>query len=261
MQPVVRSLRILTALADHRGGLGLQELANTLELPVSTVHRLMTVLESERFVIRTARGKRFLLGPAVRGLVASTSSDHVRRVAEPTMARLNRATAETVFLAELVGTEVTCFSILEGRRPLRLFVQLGQALPLHAAASARVILASLDERDVEGLLDNVEFTRWTPRTLTDRVELERHLALVRDRGYDICDDELEDHAWAVAAPVRDLTGRLRAALTIVAPLPTVGDAARRSELQQAVLQAAAEISAELGAEPGLEPVDRHSDIA
>jgi IclR family acetate operon transcriptional repressor len=247
MQPVVRALRVLSAVAESSGGASLQELAETLQLPVSTVHRLIGVLESEKFVIRTTRGKRFLLGPAVQSLLARTSSDLLRRVAEPTMARLNRATGETVFLAELVGKDVICVALSEGTRPLRLSVRLGHALPLHAAAAARVILGWLEEQEAESLLDGAELTRWTPRTITDRKELVRHLALVRERGFDVCDDEMDNHVWAVAAPVRDLSGNVRAALTIVVPLPTVGDAARRLELQTAVLAAAAEISAELGA--------------
>jgi DNA-binding IclR family transcriptional regulator len=252
MQPVVRALRVLTSLANAGGGLGLQELADALELPPSTVHRLAAVLMDEGFIVRTQRDKRFMLGPAVRGLVASTSSDYVRRVAEPTIARLNRATGETVFLAELVGKQVVCFAIVQGTRPLRLFVHLGSALPLHAAASARVLLAHLDDASTSALLDSVQFTQWTPRTITDRTELTRHLALVRERGYDVCDDEMDDHIWAVAAPLRDMTGQVRAALTVVAPLPTVGDAVRRGQLQAAVLQASTEISAELGA---ADPVD------
>ena len=249
MQPVVRALRVLTVLADHGGGLGLQELADLLGLPPSTVYRLTAVLMDEGFIVRTAQGKRFLLGPAVRRLVASTSSDHVRRVAEPTMARLNRETRETVFLAEMVGNEAVCFAIIQGTRPLRMYVQLGSSLPLHAAASARVLLAHVPEPTAGALLDEVEMTQWTPRTITDRRELLHHLAVVRERGYDICDDEMENHVWAVAAPVRDITGEVRAALAVVAPLPTVGNAERRAVLQSAVVAASAEVSAELGAAP------------
>lgn len=246
MRPVARALKILTVLGEHSGGMTLQELADALDMPASTAYRLTTVLESEGFLIRTAKGKRFLLGSAVRSLVASTSSDYLRRVAEPVMARLNRETRETVFLTEMIGTEVVCIAVAPGTRALRFFVRLGGALPFNAAASARVILSSLDDRQVQALLDGVEFTRWTPRTIFDHGELLHHLAMVRQRGYDICDDELEDHAWAVAAPLHDLTGNVRAAVAVVAPLPTVGDASRRTELQSATLTAATEISAELG---------------
>lgn len=248
MRPVVRALGVLTALADHGGGLSLQELSDILELPPSTVHRLASVLANQGFVIRTGKAKRFMLGPSVRRLVASTSSDYVRRVADPTVARLNRTTGETVFLAELVGKQVVCFAIVQGTRPLRVFVHLGRTLPLHAAASARVILAHINETSLGDLLTEAEFTQWTPHTITDRAALVRHLALVRERGFDVCDDEMPDHEYAVAAPLRDITGTVRAAIAVVAPLATVGNAARRAWLQVAVSEAAAEISAELGAE-------------
>lgn len=245
MQPVVRALRLLTTLAEN-GGLGLQELAEELGLPLSTVHRLASVLEEERFVVRTPRDRKFLLGPAVRQLVSTTSSENIRRIAEPTVASLNRHTGETVFLAELVGEEVVCFDIRPGTKPLRLFVRLGRALPLHASASARAIVAELDDKHIETLLESVEFTAFTPRTITDRQGLRRHLDLVRDRGYDICDDEMEDHVWAVAAPLRDAAQAVPASITVIAPLTSVGVPARRVELQAAVLRAADEISAELG---------------
>jgi DNA-binding IclR family transcriptional regulator len=256
MQPVVRSLRLLSVLADSGGGLGLQELADALELPVSTVHRLTSVLEDEGYLFRTPKTKKFILGPSVRRLVASTTSDYIRRVAEPTVAALNRATGETVFLAELVGTEVVCFAIVQGTRALRLFVHLGRTLPLHAAASARAILAYLDEATVASLLDGLEYTQWTPRTITDRAELVRHLAGARARGYDICDDEMEDHVWAVAAPLYDGSGQVRASIAVVVPLPSVGDPTRRSSLQSALLAAANEISIELGAKLADAPLDR-----
>jgi len=154
----------------------------------------------------------------------------MRRVAEPIVADLNRTTDETVFFAELVGKLVVCFAIVQGTRPLRLFVDLGRALPSHAAASARVMLAHLDEASVAGLLADADFSQWTPKTIIDRATFVRHLALVRSRGYDVCDNEMPDHEWAVAAPLRDVTSKVRASIAVVAPLATVGDVARRARL-------------------------------
>ncbi len=90
----------------------------------------------------------------------------MRRVAEPIVADLNRTTGETVFLAELVGKQVVCFAIVQGTRLLRLFVDLGRALPLHAAASARVMLAHLDEASVAGLLVTRTSGNGHPRPLS-----------------------------------------------------------------------------------------------
>lgn len=249
MQPVIRALNVLMALAQHEGGMALHELAAAVELPPSTVHRIVGVLESEDFLVRTPEGRRFLLGRKVRALAAGTSSHFVQAAARTELTRLNRATQEAVFVAEFVGHEVVCIAFLPGTRRLRLFVSLGTALPLHAAASARVLLAAQDDDTVRSLLQGYRFTAWTPRTLTSKKALLQHLQQVRVRGYDIDDDEMNDSAWAVAGPIRDLTGEVRAAVAVVAPVSQVHDEARRMMLRTEVLAAARAISIELGYQP------------
>jgi DNA-binding IclR family transcriptional regulator len=250
MQPVVRALRLLTALADSAGGMTLHDLAETLDLPISTVHRLATVLEKEGYLLRTTKGKRFLLGPAVQRLVASTGSNYLRAVAEPVMARLNRATGQTVYLAEVVGQDVICVAYMPGTSSLRFFVHLGRSLPLHASAGARVILSALAPSEVRMMLDKASMDRLTEHTITDHDQLLAHLETVRRRQWDICDDELESQVWAVAAPVYDLNDAVRAAVVIVAPMSTLGDGAQRESLRDSVVSAGLEISAELGAAVG-----------
>jgi DNA-binding IclR family transcriptional regulator len=246
MQPIRRALNLLNVLAESDGGLTLQELASRMELPPSTVHRLASVLEEEGYLTRTPAEKRFMLGRRVRALVASTSSAFLQQAVQPELVRLNRSTQEAVFVAEFVGSEVVCIAFRPGTRPLRLFVSLGAALPPHAASSARVLYSSLDPDEVRTLLKDYEYTSWTPRTITREAQLLRHLELVRSRGYDIDDDEMNDSAWAVSAPVRDITGQVRAALAVVAPVSQVADPTRREMLLQEVLRGARNLSAELG---------------
>jgi DNA-binding IclR family transcriptional regulator len=252
MQPVVRALRLLTVLADNGGGMTLQDLAETLDLPISTVHRLATVLEGEMYLLRTAKGKRFLLGPAVRRLVASTSSNYLRTVAEPVMSRLSRRTGQTVYLAEMIGDNVVCVGHIPGTSSLRFFVQLGRSLPLHASAGARVIVSALPESEVRTLLDKATMDRLTEHTITDYSKLLTRLetVTVRRRKWDICDDEMESQVWAVAAPVCDLDDTVRAAVAIVAPTSTIDNGAPRESLRDSVVAAGLEISAELGSSFG-----------
>lgn len=245
MQPVVRALKILTTLSGGRG-MALGDIADELDLPASTVHRFMTVLEEERFVVRTVKGKRYHLGPAARGLMAGTKTAYLREVAEPVMRRLVREHGETVFLTELVGPEVVCFAFQEGTRSLRHHVQIGRSLPLHAASSARMILAGLPDDEIGELISKNDYVRFTARTITDPESLRRHLSVTRAAGYDICDDEMEDHIWAVSVPLLDAQGPTRCALTLVAPLVTVEAHERRAELIDAARRAGAEISSEQG---------------
>ena len=248
MQPVVRALRLLTTLAHQKSALSLQELADLEGLPVSTVHRLVGVLQSEGFLVRSERGKLYSLGPAVRALVASTSSDLIRRVAEPVMRDLNLETHETVILVEIVGHDAVCIAIREGRRSLRMYVELGSPMPLHAASTARVLLAGLDDSTARSMLEaHAPLDKWTDRTITDVDEVMKHLTRIREQGYDVCDDEMENATWAVAAPLVDSTCAIRASLGIPDPLFFIEDPQRQSHLTEAVRDAATAISKELGA--------------
>ncbi len=246
MQPIVRALAILTVLANKQTGLTLSELAQELELPISTVHRLANVLVEQGFVIRTLTGRRYLLGPAALALVAGTTNTFVRQATAPFLAELNAATQETVFLSELVGNKAVCFSVLDGIRPMRFLVRPGGTLPLHAAASARAILAWLPDLERSRLLDSIEYTRWTANTISSPSALYRKLEETRRLGYDVCDDELEDRVWAVGAPVFDLSGDVRASLTVVAPLNSVNSSERREEIIASTVTHAGRISEELG---------------
>ncbi len=250
MKPVVRSLRILRTVANSGGGLTLQDMAHELDLPLSTVHRLAGVLEDEAFLTRTPRAKRYVLGPAVRSLMSRTETEHIREVARPAMWRLRREYGEAVYLAELIGAEVICVDHLSGTGQLRLFVELGRSMPLHASASARVILAMLDDDIRTGLLDHLDMPSLTEQTITTATELNRRIGLIRRRGYDISERELDPHGWAVAAPLRNADGTLYAAITVVAPESNVAREKRRSDIQNAVVTAAKEISVELGAAAG-----------
>ncbi|HEV7957581.1 MAG: IclR-family transcriptional regulator [Microbacteriaceae bacterium] len=246
MQPIVRALKILRTLGMSQAGLTLSELATHIGLPVSTTYRIAQVLQDEGFLIRTPAGKRYMIGPSARTLVSETSGAYVRQAGHSYASELNRMTQETVFLSELVGNQAVCIAVYEGMRPLRFLVRPGGTLPLHAAAGARAILAWLPDLDRTHVLDGIEYTRWTSKTITTPSELYRKLDETREQGYDICDDELEERAWAVGAPIFDLTNRVRASITVVAPLESMSDQVRRASVIDLTEKAARSISTELG---------------
>lgn len=246
MQPLVRALTILRTIAARQAGLTISDIASIVGLPISTTHRIVHVLQDEGFVIRTPVGKRYLIGPSARALISQTSGAYLRQASDTFAAELNRVTQETVFIAEPVGREVVCIAVLDGMRPLRFLVSLGGSLPLHAAAAARAILAWMPDIDRSRILDGLEYTRWTGRTITSPSELYRHLDETRVNGYDISDDELDDRAWAVGAPIFDSGNRVQASITVVAPLESTKDPAWRSNVIDLTVKAARDISAELG---------------
>ena len=263
MQVVVRALSVLRELAPRPGGLGLADLAARLDVPQGSMHRLLAVLEGEHFVSRSPSNRRYFLGPAARQLTEDNTRHNALLVTpHPAIAVAAQHSGETVFLTELIGNRAVCVSLVESRHPLRLFVQVGQAMPLHAAASARALLADRDPDEIRRLCATRSLTPYTAETVTDVEVLIEHLAVVRARGYDVCDDELEHGVWAVSAPVRASTGRVVASVTMAAPAYRVGSADLRSGARETVLSAASAMAADLGwVEPPLPGGDADSPAA
>ncbi|MEV8311736.1 IclR family transcriptional regulator [Streptomyces flavidovirens] len=247
MQVVTRVLSILQALAPKSKGATLQELHEELDIPVGSVHRLLAVLMEEDFVTRSPTTKRYFLGPAARQLTEQAPyRTALLATPHPAVVAAGRANGETVFLTELIGDRAVCVALVEGRHPLRLFVRIGQEMPLHAAASSRALIAYLPETVARKLLDGHTLDAFTPDTPTTADTVVEHLALVRARGYDICDDELDRGVWAVAAPVFTSTGAVAATVTLAAAGGRMREPLARASATQSVLTAARELSAELG---------------
>jgi DNA-binding IclR family transcriptional regulator len=247
MQLVIRALRVLRALAPETKGVTLQQLHIELDIPLGSLHRLLATLCEQDFVTRSPVNRRYFLGPAARQL-GQVSSQQGALLAEPHPAVVEAAqqSRETVFLTELVGDRAICVALVEGTHPLRLFVRIGQDMPLHAAAASRALLAYLDTAAATRVLASralTPFTRDTPSTVEEVLD---HLALIRGRGYDVCDDELDRGVWAVAAPVFSSTGEPVASVTMAAAGGRMRDPLDRTTATHTVLAAARQMSQELG---------------
>jgi IclR family transcriptional regulator, acetate operon repressor len=259
IEVVVRAIEVLNAVAAARSGRTLQELHDELDIPVGSLHRILATLSQSDYLRRSPVTKRYFVGRAARALTGGTGSASARLVQPPpALVEAATETGETTFLTELVGDVPVCVSIVEAEHALRLFVRIGQEMPLHAAASSRAILAHLDEGVARTLLAGAapltEYTAGTPRDVEDVM---RVLKEVRSQGYAVCDNELDPNAWAVSAPIRDGDDRVTSSVTVTAPSARMADPEARARATRAVLRAAEALSAELGSPRG-QPTDDRS---
>ncbi|MGW6054516.1 IclR family transcriptional regulator [Streptomyces sp. NPDC055189] len=247
MQVVIRALQVLRALAPKSKGATLQELHDELGIPTGSLHRLLVTLGKEDFVTRSEVNRRYFLGPIARQL-AEQNQHQSALLVTPHRAVVSAAetSGETVFLTELIGGKAVCVALSEGCHPLRLFVRIGQEMPLHAAASGRTLLAYRSEAETRALLARRELTKFTEETPVTVDDVLAHLAQVRARGYDVCDDELDRGVWAVSAPIFTSTGAVAASVTLAAAGSRMRDPLNRASAVQTVLTAARDLSAELG---------------
>ena len=242
VQAIARAALVLRALERAPEGIGLADLAATVELPKSTVHRLLAALAAEDLVELGPEGTARLGSGLVR-LGAATRRGLRFRLA-PVMLRLRRELDETVDLAILEGDEVTFVEQFPAPHRLRAVSGVGTSFPAHCTANGKALLAALADEEVELLLPS-RLERFTERTITSRSGLLAELAEIRKRGVAFDIEEHTEGICAIGAAVADPAGPAGA---ISVPIPTQRFADRRDEYAGLVGAAAAAGTRALGGE-------------
>jgi IclR family transcriptional regulator, acetate operon repressor len=217
MQNVVNALRVLEEVAVRQPA-GVGELSRILGLPKSTVQRALRTLATAGW-IRPAGSEvtRWVLTSKALHVGRRASGElSLRDVAVPVMEDLRRRTEETIHLAVPEGDSAVLIERLETPKVLRIILPLGKALPVHASANGKAILAHGAPEVIERHLA-AGLPRHTPTTVTDPGKLRAELALIRERGYATNDGEWRDDIAAVAAPVLGPDRRPVAAISISLP--------------------------------------------
>jgi IclR family acetate operon transcriptional repressor len=248
VRSVDRAAALLLALGDTAGEAGVTELARRLGLHKSTASRLLATLEKRGLVEQDEENGKYRLGLVVIRLAERAEQTlDLRSIAMPELDRLARATRETTGLGVLDDDALLTVAQADGPNLVAMGDWTGRHMPLHCAASGKVLLASLPEREVLRLVRR-GLQQCTDRTLTRLEPLLEELARVRRRGFATAFGEFEPTMNAVAAPVHDARGAVVAAVDVRGPSFRVAPA-RVPELVQHAREAAAAISVRLGGTP------------
>jgi DNA-binding IclR family transcriptional regulator len=181
-----RAFAILDALATAPQDASLSELAETVKLHKSTVHRLLMILEGYRVVQRDPQTGRYQLGLRLFELGSlAVGNFNVRERARAHLERLVYEVDETVHLCVLDAGEVLYIDKIEPSRSVRMASRVGRRNPAHCTAVGKAMLAWLPEKEVENILRHHGLPRMTPNTIVTPAELRSELERVRQRGYAI----------------------------------------------------------------------------
>ena len=238
---VVRAISVLKALGRSPSPNGVTELGTATGLSKATVFRLLGALENEGMVARDGLNGAYRLGPEMISLGASAlSTTDLREIAHYELVRLTEVSGETSTLEVLSGNDVLVIDEVQGRFLFSATPEIGRRWPIHATSTGKVLLAfSQTPRALPRL------TKYAPRTITTRVEIDRELERVRQHGYAFAVDELETGLVAMAAPIRNHLGYVAAALSINGPASRLTPKCRR-ELQVKLCASAKRVSRRLG---------------
>lgn len=246
MQSLVRGFRILETLAHAGGELGMQEISRQTELHISTVFRLIETLEECHLVERSPETGKYRMGLKVLtwGTQVLQTKD-LRLVAGRFLQALNEKTRETVHLTVRDGDAAVYIHKFDSPIPLRIYSEIGKRAPLYCTGVGKVLLAALSEKEKRVWLKRNSLKKFTPTTITDRSKLEEEILRIRELGYALDNEEHEPHVRCVAAPIRDYSGHVVAAVSVTVPsVRMTGD--RVPKLIRGVKDTANKISAHLG---------------
>ena len=238
VQSVDRSFAVLRALAG--GPAGVTELAERVDLPKSTVARLLSTLEALGAVEQLAVGGEYHLGETLVELgAAARPGRSLGPLVRPFLAELTEATGEATGFSVPDGLEMLYLVQITPDSELQVRDWTGQRIPMHAVPSGHVVLAA-DDQLVRRLVD-AGLEAFTDRTLTDPDELAARLHQVRVDGYAWNYGEYADGLNSVAAPLRDRTGKVIGAIHIYGAATGLPGGRGAAELGRLVVATAARV--------------------
>lgn len=246
VQTVQNAMRILKVFTINKREWTLTEIAREQNMSISTTKRLLYTLEKYGYVVRLADSKKYKLGLSILSLsgVVTTTMD-IHREARSILIKLQQDYGEAIHIGVLEGIETVYLEKYESLNPVRLASFIGKNNPAYCSGCGKVLLAFKEQKDLEKIIKEIErqgYTRYGVCTVKNTKELMEKLKRVKEKGYDICKDELSTGITSIAAPIYDYDESVIAAISITGPNNRMNIPA----MTDGVVKAAKEISRKLG---------------
>ncbi|BDD81694.1 IclR family transcriptional regulator [Tsukamurella pulmonis] len=214
-QSLTRALEILRLLGE--GPASLDELADELGVHKTTVLRLLRPLTDARFAYHDA-AHRYHLGSRVFDLAARASEQRsIKEIAAPHLIAFNREYGRTTHLAAREGDAVVYIDKLESRDLIRMYSRVGMEANLNSSAVGKVMLADLPDAELRPFVQGIDFTLRTPNTIVAPEAYLHEIEKVREQDWAVDREENEPSINCIAAPVRDASGSVVAAVSVSVP--------------------------------------------
>jgi IclR family transcriptional regulator, pca regulon regulatory protein len=244
VQSLERGLSVITAFSAERPSMTLSEVAKVTGLTRAAARRFLLTLQRLGYV--TADDRTFSLSPRTLELgYAYLSSTPFWELAQPHMESLVDRLHESSSISVLDGAEIVYVSRVPTKRIMTISLSVGSRLPAYPTSMGRVLLAGLDDARLDDYLERVTLVPLTTRTVTNRETLRRHLVEVREQGWALVDQELEEGVRSIAAPLRDTRSKVVGALNVSAHAARTTLDRLRREFLPALLDTAGAINAAL----------------
>jgi DNA-binding IclR family transcriptional regulator len=246
LNAIDKLFHLLEQFTDEKPQWGVRELSLKAGLSPNLTHWYLKNLERNRVVKKDPENEKYELGYRLFELANRNSRlSAVRRVALPILKELSASTGATAILKVLDGKELLCLASVEAPSSLRVHHAEGTRVPCNYGCVGKVLMAHMDEREAEDLVRKGHIRRFTERTIMDAAALKKEWTQIRMRGWAYSSGESIKGARAVAAPVRDASGKVCAGIGVTFPAIALTKAQAKAAAAT-VVKAAHRLSVELG---------------
>ncbi|MBJ8345817.1 IclR family transcriptional regulator C-terminal domain-containing protein [Antrihabitans sp. YC2-6] len=245
VQSIERGFAVLLAFDAEHPNPSLAEVASRTGLSRPAVRRILLTLQRLGYV--SGSNGRWTLTPRVLSIGQHYSATHtLLEAAMPRLLKVAEATGESASLGVLDGTDVVYAARVPVRRIMSINVSVGTRVPAYATSMGRALLAWGTPEQLAPVLDQAPFGKLATGTITTAEQLERELAKVREQGYALTSEELEQGLISLAAPVRDVSGAVVGVVACSTSTARNTPEDFRAQAVPCVLEAAALLSADMG---------------
>ena len=196
-----RILNILEEIIVDPVNFTAKKIAHKLRIPLPTIYRHIETLCEEKYLV-ASNSKKYLPGPKIRNLILkSLPYEPNFTLRRSYLRKLTNDIEETVSLSIPIGTKLVYFDRIEFHWPMQLNLEAGDHLPLHASASGKLYLSSIEEEKVIQIFENIKTPKTAKNTITDILQFKKELKKIKNQGYAFDDEEWFDGMVGVSVPI------------------------------------------------------------
>lgn len=212
---VGKALEVLDMVANFERPVRFSEILEASPYPKATLYRLVQTLTSQRMLSFDQEAQTYALGVRLLGLAhAAWAQSSLAPLARPYIDALSRSLRETVHLAQLDHAQVLYVDKRNAREPIQMYSMAGKVGPAYCTGVGKAMMAFLPSNELDILLSQQSYHRFTSKTLCDEKSLLQDLKAIKERGYAFDDEEHEPGIICVALPILSGGGRVLGGVSV-----------------------------------------------
>ena len=243
LKALARALDVLDCFEDGETTLNLKEIGALVDLPESSLFRILLTLKSQGYLLQNADGSYRLPDKLLFGRLHERA-ERCRAIIRPHLGALASRFDETASLAFLFGDQIRVLDVFETFHEVRMTNRPGRVLPPHCSSLGKVITAFQEPLLMERMLEVYGLVRRTEYTIVDRRALMDEYATIRNQGYAFDRQETVLGGICIAAPVSERSGRVIAGISVSTPLVRMTPE-REAEIRNTLVETARQASRDL----------------